>query len=129
MPKVKAIKEHRYGGAQRFPGDEYEASDKDAKLLKAVGKSGDATAQKSVADLPKEVMQRAAPEPEPEVVEEPATPEFRRGEYHRRDMRAEETTELKPETPGRTGEAQQSPSSHPVHRQKGPQRSSPGKKG
>lgn len=102
MPDLTAIKEHRYGGKQRFPGDDYTATEKDAKLLKAVGRAKDrAESPKSPVDLPAEVMSRNL-----EPVEEPnADPEPARGEYLRRDLTAEKPTRT---APGRTGRGRRS---------------------
>lgn len=72
MPRLVAIKEHRYGSKTMMPGEEYEALDNHARTLKAIGRAKDAAP----------VV--AAPEPEPEV----QTP--RRSRYARRDMRAKE---------------------------------------
>lgn len=105
MPELTAIKEHRYGGTQRFPGDNYEATDKDAKLLKAVGRAKDkGSARKSPVDLPDEVMSR-------KVEEAPAEPEAPLPEpntYLRRDMQAA----------GQIGETAQSSLSRPGRRPK-----------
>lgn len=73
MPRLVAIKEHRYASKQMLPGAEYEATDKHAKTLKLIGKAKDAPPAPVVV----------APEPEPEAPA-PAVP--RRGRYARRDM-------------------------------------------
>lgn len=42
MPKLRALKEVRYAGVRHFPGTnsaEFDASDRDAKLLTAIGKA------------------------------------------------------------------------------------------
>lgn len=91
MKLVVTAKELRYGGRQMRAGDEFEASDKDARTLKAVRKA---------ADAPPAQVKRSMPQPpEPKPVEPAASEEDqprRRGRpsgaawYGRRDMRAEE---------------------------------------
>lgn len=93
MPMLKAIREVRYASVTYRPGDTFEASDKDAKILKAVKKAEDANDAPKTVDLPNSVM--AAKE-----VGEPAPLSQ---SYLRRDMRAEG---------GQTGEAKPSQSSH-----------------
>jgi hypothetical protein len=78
MPRLIAIKEHRYASKQMLPGTEYEATDKHAKTLKLIGKAKDAE------PAPAAPVVAAAPEPEPPA---PAVPRRR---YQRRDLRASE---------------------------------------
>ena len=61
--RLIAVKHVKYNGIMREPGDEFEASDKDAQMLKGFGKARDA-------------------------IEPVLTP--RLGRYKRRDMTAEE---------------------------------------
>jgi hypothetical protein len=95
MPKVTATREVRYAGVTYTSGQSFEASEKDAKTLKAIKKVVDATgdAPVSSADLPK-----AAYQSKTEEAEETAAPLS--GSYRRRDMRAV----------GQTGEEKLSPS-------------------
>lgn len=44
MPTLTATKALRYAGRSLVAGDDFEASDKDARLLKAIGKAVDAAA-------------------------------------------------------------------------------------
>lgn len=94
MPNLEATRTVRYGGKDRQPGDQFEASDKDAKILKAIGKAKDWEGPaKSVVDLPDE-PKKTAPKPtvQPkamkaqEVEDQPIAPLH----YLRRDMRAED---------------------------------------
>ena len=78
MPKLVAIKEHRYASRTMMPGEEYEASDKHAKLLKVIGKAKDAAPAVAAPVAP----------PAPEEPPAPSVP--RRGRYARRDMQATE---------------------------------------
>jgi len=78
MALLKAIREVRYAGETRYPGDTFEASDKDAKLLKAIGKAEYGGEPSNKTDLPKRVKQ-----PTKEVAEAPAPLS---GTYLRRDM-------------------------------------------
>jgi hypothetical protein len=68
--KLIAKKSLRYAGRSLVAGDDFEASAKYARLLKAIGKAGDAPPV----------------EPAPEA---PAEPKPRKG-YKRRDMTAED---------------------------------------
>ena len=76
MPRLKAIKEIRYAGATYFPGEEFEASDKDAKVLVAIQKC-EAAKAKPKRTPPLIVEKKEEPEPAP--LSEP-------GHYLRRDM-------------------------------------------
>lgn len=80
MQRLTALKEVRYAGVQRFPGDEFEASDKDARLLMAVKRAApvevkDVPARQKRADVGTKEIQ---PAPLPEA-----------GRYRRRDMQAD----------------------------------------
>lgn len=93
MPKLVALKELYYARATYLPGAVFEAHEKHARLLKAIGKAADVPpAKKKPAhvDIPAPV--KGAEEPAP--LSEP-------GQYQRRDMRAED---------GRTGETTSWPS-------------------
>lgn len=74
MPRLQAIREVRYAGVTYLAGDTFDASDKDAKLLKAIKKAV-AAAEEPAVEIPKE---------------EPPAPNFEAGHYRRRDMRAED---------------------------------------
>jgi hypothetical protein len=52
MPTLTALKEVRYGGATVRAGETFEATEKDARLLKAIGQASDGEA-KNPTDLPK----------------------------------------------------------------------------
>ncbi|EHM01148.1 hypothetical protein HMPREF9946_02223 [Acetobacteraceae bacterium AT-5844] len=83
MAKISlvATKAFRFGGRALVAGDEFEASARDARLLKAVGKAGD----------PKPKAVRAAkPAPKDDEPGDSEAPDvLRRGRYARRDMQAE----------------------------------------
>lgn len=83
MQKLTAIKEFRYGGAQRFPGDQFDASDKDAKLLAAVGRAEIAKPR----ELPRHIETQRATVKKMEAEDE--APKSEPGRYLRRDMQAE----------------------------------------
>ena len=76
MPILKALREVRYASITYQAGETFEATDKDAKVLKAVRKATDAEAAPKTVDLPKEAMVMAE-------VEEDAAP---LSGYLRRDM-------------------------------------------
>lgn len=102
MPELKALRELRYGGKTIFPGEGFEASEKEAKLLKAIGKATDGEVANKT-DLPKAAT---APEPAPEPDPVPLQDA---GHYQRRDMRAED---------GQTGEETSPASSRRGRRRK-----------
>ena len=95
--KVKAAKRLSYGRKQYEPGDELDVSDKDAKLLAAVGRV-------SLTEPPKAPQEparkpRQQPEPPQEAQTQTETDEgsskARRGKrsgYKRRDMTAEDSS-------------------------------------
>jgi len=95
MPKLVATKELFYAGKTRNVGDEFDASDKDAKILKAIGKASDPAPKRG-----RQVETAAlAPAPAPKKEEPPvqqaeaaaATEEFPlRRRYQRRGLRPEE---------------------------------------
>ena len=82
--KLTATREVRYAGVNYFEGDEFEASEKDAKLLIAIKKAAPGNVKKTV-DLAPEVMARAA-KSEPLAEDEPVN--FTSRQYERRDMTA-----------------------------------------
>lgn len=104
MPRLIAIKELRYAGLTYLAGTPFEASDKDAKLLKLIGKAKDSVAverPKHVDTVPKpapadDALAAARAEYEAKVGKRPfmgwnvAQIRERIGTYNRRDMRAEE---------------------------------------
>jgi len=94
MVPLKATTELRYGGVTRHAGDRFEATDKDARLLKAIGKAVDDGALPNRTDLP--VLKTKEAPAEPDV------PLPGPGAYRRRDLQAED---------GLTGEASAAPSS------------------
>lgn len=83
--KLVALKELRYAGTNYLPGASFEASDRDARLLKAVKKAGDPP---PAPEKPVHVDMPAPPAKEPNPGPFVAS-------YLRRDMQAED---------GRTGE-------------------------
>lgn len=107
MPKLVATKAVRYAGKEMAAGEEFDASDKDAKLLIAVHKAELAPPPKR----PRHIDSQPKVEPKAlKPVEEPAAdPKPASGLYQRRDMRAED---------GRTGETTSAPSSHRAPRSK-----------
>lgn len=93
--KLIAITELRYAGVNYFPGNEFEGSDNDAMLLKAIGKAKDAPAKavatkslKAEAPETKASTQPAQGDVFNQPTEEKSTTGRRR--YMRRDMIAEE---------------------------------------
>lgn len=119
MVQLFAVTRVRYGRRDVQPGEPFEASDKDAKVLVAVRKATRAPAS-APSDLPKAAMvpiEPVTPEPEPEPTPEPEAtdtaplvePEEVREPptYARRDMQAET---------GQTGADKQSRSSRQAHR-------------
>ncbi len=106
MPKIVAVKEVRYAGVSHLPGAEFEASDKDARLLVAIGKAA-LTRAPNKTDLPEpaEVAEEPAPLDEVADLRAEYTEQFgkrpfmgwsadelreRMGKYLRRDMRPED---------------------------------------
>lgn len=53
--KITAIKDLRYAGVSLVTGDDFEASDKDARILKAIGKARDYVAEVAVEPTPEPV--------------------------------------------------------------------------
>lgn len=78
--KLTATREVRYAGINYYEGDEFEASDKDAKLLIAIKKATPEPVKRAV-DLDPEVMGRGSKEPLPEE-------NFPSRQYERRDLTA-----------------------------------------
>lgn len=75
--KLIALKELRYAGRQLAAGEEFDASDRDGRLLTLIGKA--------------EVAESAIGESEPEEVAPTTEQEQpKRRTYRRRDMRAED---------------------------------------
>jgi hypothetical protein len=89
MARIQALKEIRYGGENYQPGDVFDAKDREAKVLVAIGK----------AKVHQIVIEETYTEPVQEAAEAPVP--FCET-YHRRDMVA---------ATGPTGEAISSPSS------------------
>jgi len=94
MPKLVATKELFYAGKTRNVGDEFDASDKDAKILKAIGKASDPAPKRGRQVETAALATAPAPKEEPPVQQteasatEEAAPLRRR--YYRRDLRSEE---------------------------------------
>jgi hypothetical protein len=112
MPTLEALKEIFYGRVTYQPGDKFESSEKDAKVLAAVGKAKAVEAPKPAA-APEEVQPPQEPQPqaeqkeaEPAPLAEPAPAPMT---YRRRDMQAED---------GQTGEAKSPPLSRRGRQQK-----------
>ena len=76
MPELIATRAYRYGGRALQPGDPFEASSRDARLLKAIRKA-------------KAAPEVVASDEEPSG-DEAAQVSRGRGRYQRRDMRAED---------------------------------------
>jgi hypothetical protein len=108
MPKLTALKEVRYAGKTIHAGQSFDASEKDARVLTAIGKvSGAEPANKT--DLPKVTTTKAAASaPEPEG--EQADPLERSTKYQTRHMEADQA--------GLTGEAASQQSSRRGRRRK-----------
>lgn len=75
MPTLKTLKAHRYGGKPLVPGDEFEARDRDVRILTALGRA-------------ERVVVAPAVEPEEEDAPEVAGEKPKR-RYKRRDLTAE----------------------------------------
>ena len=104
MNLIVTCRELRYAGETYLRGARFEASDKDAKLLKAVKKAADAPADpvpmreaasvrpaQPVAELPAEPDAPEASEPEQaEVPEAEGAETMPRRAYRRRDLKAED---------------------------------------
>jgi hypothetical protein len=99
LPTLKALKRFPYGRKVLEPGEPFEATDKDARLLKMMGKAKDPDPAPKMVDLPKRKTEEAPAEPEAPLS----------GHYRRRDMTA---------TDGQTGEAKQPSSSRRGRRPK-----------
>jgi hypothetical protein len=99
MPRLIALKEVRYARRTHVPGTdsaEFEASEKDAKVLKAIGKAADAPAKRAPAKQAKQMRAEEPAKVEPQVTQPvaPGSDMFETsqaaGTYGRRDMRAED---------------------------------------
>lgn len=105
--KLIAKKSFRYNTRELNAGDAFDASDKDARVLKAIRKAEDAPDQGSSVDAPKprargaqagrtgrmqfpEQPKAAAPTPAPVTAEPEVKPLSTDGFYSRRDLRAED---------------------------------------
>lgn len=110
MPALIATKELRYGDRTVHPGEPFDASEKDARLLKAIGKAKDGEPVNKT-DLPKATMPSPAdPELGDDKEQEPPAPLERGASYQTRHMEADT---------GLTGEEKPSPSSRRGRPQKG----------
>jgi hypothetical protein len=91
MPRLVALKEHKYDSIIRHPGEEYDATDKHAFILKRLERAKDApVARRALAPMPAPVaVPRAmAVASEPDM-EAPASVQPTR-RYRRRDMAAQD---------------------------------------
>lgn len=95
MRRIIAIKEVRYAGENRYPGDEFEASDLDAKILTATDISGGPKARYADEPAKPAAVKTRALEPEHNMeVEAPEATswvgdERVRRTYKRRDLKPE----------------------------------------
>jgi hypothetical protein len=99
MVEITAARELRYGGQTRHAGDKFEATDKDAKTLVAIGRAT-LGPQPNATDLPAPTYETAAvpayedaSEAEESVSEDEPRPSERvrpvqRRRYQRRDLKA-----------------------------------------
>lgn len=90
MPKIRALKEVKYAGSLRRPGDVFEATDREAKLLAAI-KKAELVAEE---DRPRRGRPPKVREPEPAAADDAGQAEDadkpKRGRYARRDLTADE---------------------------------------
>jgi len=103
MVPLRATTELRYAGVTLHAGDAFEATDRDARLLKAIGKAVGDGSLPNRTDLPVLKSKEAPVEPE--------APLPGLGAYQRRDLRAED---------GRSGEASAARSSRRARPRKEP---------
>lgn len=97
MIRLRATREVYYASKTRNTGDEFEASESDAKLLVGIGKAEYVQEEKK-PEPPKQLETRALKAEEPSDIDEKPAPEEpeaevtpRRGRrYMRRDMQAKE---------------------------------------
>lgn len=90
MPRLKATKSMRYASRRLEPGDEFDANNRDARVLKAIGKAEDAPEPRRGPGRPRREPVVEAPPVEPIV--EPDDEQTRTvPRYLRRDMQAEES--------------------------------------
>jgi hypothetical protein len=78
--EVKAIKEIRYAGANYAPGKRFHASEKDAKILIAIGKVAEYVPVSAKVEKKVPVSDG--------VEDEAKSPKPAEGRYRRRDLRA-----------------------------------------
>jgi hypothetical protein len=106
MPKLQATRELRYAGKTLQPGDIFDASEKDAKVLKQIKKAADAPVVPRATQKPPKVEKVATPEVLPDPVTPPAVVDaateaetkesdpaptgYGRQGYRRRDLRSED---------------------------------------
>jgi hypothetical protein len=93
MPKlIVTAKEFRYAGRSMAAGETFDASDKDARLIKATGKAADAPGD--LPAPPKPPITRAPrmrfPQPPITPAQEAAKGAEQSNIYERRDMRAKD---------------------------------------
>lgn len=87
MPRLVAREPFPYGGRNLVTGDEFDAPEEHARVLKALGRVVDAAI---VATPSPPLLQTAAMKPEGEELFEEQDTKPKRGRYRRTDMRADE---------------------------------------
>lgn len=85
MARLVATQRFPYGGRDLGIGDEFDASDDDARILKGVGKAGDAPKRK-----PSPVRTRSLKAEGSDGVQDAGVQVGDGARYHRTDMRAED---------------------------------------
>jgi hypothetical protein len=93
MMQLKALKPFRYARRALRPGDVFEATSKDGRLLKAVRRAADHVELEPMIGRDPEPPPKVADDPPtpPRATQEPATENVRPQRYYRRrDMTAEE---------------------------------------
>lgn len=92
MVRLEAISLVRYAGRDQHPGDVFDASEKDAKFLKAIKRAKDAPEVKrpKLVEIKAPVYRTAAVTPAPTVEPETETDVPAKRQYRRRDMSAEQ---------------------------------------
>jgi len=110
MPKlISTVDRLAYGKKVYRFGDDFEASEKDARLLVGIRKAKLYEGAPLAVDLPASVMNRAVAAEEPAEVVEDEAPLAQSGLYQRRDMVAESANDS-PRKPGRRGRPRKSQS-------------------
>jgi hypothetical protein len=94
--KLAATKRMRYGGRSLQPGDAFEATNRDARILKAIGKATDVDPEIAEREALRERAAAVGLEVDGRwgtgrLAQEVADAEGRRRFYNRRDMQAEDS--------------------------------------